>query len=73
METEIEYFKSAPPQRLLEEIVKSGTERLCALISSIILQSFNSVGHVIKEEKGKTELLADGRTSNPFYEVISEK
>ena len=29
---------------------KSGSERLCATMSSIILHSFNVVGHVMKEE-----------------------
>ena len=33
-----------------EEIAKSGTERLCALTSSISLQSFNLVARIISEE-----------------------
>ena len=46
-----------------EEIAESGTERLCASTSGIILQSFSLVGHVISEEIERTELLTDdGRT-----------
>ena len=48
--------KNAPPHRPWEEIAKSGTELLCTPTSSIILQSFNLVGHVIKEEIEKTVL-----------------
>ena len=40
----------APHSAPWEEIEKSRTERLCAPMSSIILQSFNLVGHIIMEE-----------------------
>ena len=53
-EIEIENFKERAPW---EEIAKSGTERICAPISSITPQSFNLVGHVMTEEIEKTELL----------------
>ena len=46
-EIEIEDFKSRAP---CEEISKSGTERLCTPMFSIILRNFNSVGHVMMEE-----------------------
>ena len=63
-----EYFKRRAPW---EEIANSGTEQLCAPMSSITLRSFNLVGHVIREEIEKTELITDGRTSDPFYKIIS--
>ena len=46
-EIEIEAFKRHAPR---EEIAKSENERLCAPISRFILQSFNLVGHVLREE-----------------------
>ena len=55
-----------------EEIAKSGPERLCAPMSSIILQSFNLVGHIMREEIQKTELLTDGWTDgHPTYSIRS--
>ena len=54
-------LKNSPHNAPWEGIVKSGTERLCAPMSGITLQSFNLVGHVIRKEKEKTELLTDGR------------
>ena len=67
------YAPTAPPR----VIAKSETERLCALMFSIILQNFNMVGHVTREEIVKTELLTDGwtdgRTHDPFYKVISRR
>ena len=51
------------------------TERLCAPMSTTILQSFKYVGHVITEKVEKPELLTDGWTdgqiSDQFYKVIS--
>ena len=40
----------------------------CATVR-IILQRFNSVGHVIREEIEKTELLTDGRTPDHFIRL----
>ena len=40
----------APHSAPWEEIEKSRTERLCAPMTSITLQCFKLVGHVIKEE-----------------------
>ena len=45
-----EDFKRRAHSAPWEKVAKSGTERLCAPMSSIILKSFNSVGHVIREE-----------------------
>ena len=42
--------RGAPPQRPWKKIAKYGTEQLCAPLSSIILQSFNLIGHVIGKE-----------------------
>ena len=80
--------KGAPHSAPWREIAKTGTKRLCAPMFSITLQSFNfakfKVGHVIREDIEKTELLTDertggrmygqtdGRTPDPFYRVISE-
>ena len=57
--------------RLWEEIAKSGTERICAPMASIILPTFNLVGHVIREGEKCKE--TDGQTPDPFYKVTSEK
>ena len=57
--------KGAPPTAPLGEIAKSGTERLCAPMSSIILQSFNLVGHEIREKIEENRIVngrMDGRT-----------
>ena len=44
------FQEARPHSASWEEIAKSETERLCAPMSFIILQSFNLVGHVILEE-----------------------
>ena len=44
---DLKNFKKGAPW---EKIAKSGTERLWGPMASITLQSFNSIGHVIREE-----------------------
>ena len=48
---DLKIFRDAPPERLLEGNGNSSSERLCGLISGIILPSFSSIGYELYDVK----------------------